>query len=74
MGNNRDSFAGPHRGQRDQNPEEINICRADTRDKPESTDEGGEYLVIQWHGGVYLRRNSWIMAEQGDVVDLEDNR
>lgn len=74
MKSRRDSFAGPEKGQRDQNPDKIEVISVETRDRPDTEAEDGDYTVIQWDGGAYSRKNTWIMAEDSTVLGLEETR
>lgn len=68
----RDSIAGPEKGL--DIPEEIDIFTVSQRDHPESRDEDGQHSVIQWDGGEYCRQNTWIMADEDTIIDLDENR
>lgn len=57
------SYSGAGRGVDD--PEQVHIV---------NVDEDMGYMVLVWVGEEYSRRNAWFMAENEDLVNLEENR
>lgn len=63
------SFAGPDRGTGD--AEEIRVHRVTGEDCPNPRCQyENQHVVVEWVGGDYDKRNSWISFDGSAVVDL----